>query len=904
MNKNTILTEGRRALVMAAALFVGAWSMQSCKDDDVLEGQPAYLGNSIYESLQNDRNDKYTILLKLIDDLGQKEVLSHTGSKTLFAANDEAFEKWFQTNDWVSATGGPVRQYSDLTEAQRKLLLNNSMIDNAYLINLLGNVEGNPPMEGRAMRRLTSTSIYDSIYIMPVSEMPTAVNEDEDYWSEVRSRGKSVRVMMDATAPTTIHFLPAFNHYYNLTLEDLQLLTNGKAQSLEEVWFAGVKVRDNVAGQDRNRNITCKNGYIHKIDAVIEPTQNMAEIIHRDPETQLWSKILDRFSTPVPASAAIQREYNRIYEASDSVFVKRFFSRRSAGSATNSNTPLTSTWPEGKLMRSPLKFDPGWNQYIYNNTMDYDLHYDCGAMLVPTDEALLEWWNSEGGKVLQEEYGSLDNVPLNTLLKLLNVNMLENFTSAPPSLFATKVLNDAKDVLGVTKDDIRQNGVVIGTNGIVYKLNKLYGPAIYNSVAYPALAHESTMNTLYWAISTTDNDNKKAASEPYLLSMDTKYSMLLPTNEALSMYVDPATYGQTQPALIWFYVDSTKSSSNELVQALHYDTRGALDNLSKRTNPRTLGRKQINTRLDDLMRQLIIVGDITDGHEFYKTKDGCLIRVFKTPETGDTLLIQGGWQMETGKALRVTASYNANNGRSYQIEQEPPMSASRSVKSLLAEKPEYKAFYDLLNHEKNGMLSSTLTISESEVYNCVNGTQNFTLLDNYNYTVFVPTNESINALHEAGLLPNWDDYDAQTEEIWGTEARADSVREVIAKRIGDFIRYHVMDHSIAVNMAPEDKLTYGDFESMMRNPETGRFYPITVDYSDGEMKLTAAYNNQVSNVVKTEGLYNNVCREFWFNGKVSAAAVSSAASIVMTSDAVVHLIDRPLQYAELTDWRK
>ena len=65
--------------------------MQSCKDDDlILTGQPSWLGNSIYERLQDEGNYKYT--LRLIDDLGEKDVLSHTGSRTLFVAADSAYE--------------------------------------------------------------------------------------------------------------------------------------------------------------------------------------------------------------------------------------------------------------------------------------------------------------------------------------------------------------------------------------------------------------------------------------------------------------------------------------------------------------------------------------------------------------------------------------------------------------------------------------------------------------------------------------------------------------------------------------------------------------------------------------------------------------------------------------------
>ncbi len=150
--------------VACCGLLLGAWSLQSCEDEYLLTGQPEWLGNSIYEQLKD--NGQYTTLLHLIDDLGQTEVLSHTGSKTLFAADDEAFAKWFESNSWG------VRNYNQLSLAQKKLLLNNSMINNAYLIELLSNVSGTPPMEGLCMRRETATSIYDSVYIMRPTEMP------------------------------------------------------------------------------------------------------------------------------------------------------------------------------------------------------------------------------------------------------------------------------------------------------------------------------------------------------------------------------------------------------------------------------------------------------------------------------------------------------------------------------------------------------------------------------------------------------------------------------------------------------------------------------------------------------------------------------------------------------------
>lgn len=856
--------------VVVCGLLMGAWSLQSCKDDSILlTGQPDWLGNSIYERLQEDGN--YTTLLRLVDDLGQTEVLRHTGSKTLFAANDSAFQAWYGNNSWG------VSRYEQLSSAQKKLLLNNSMVNNAYLIELLSNVSGNPPMEGMCMRRETATSIYDSVEILKPEKMPNTAA-----WQNFKSRGKSIPIFKDATAAPMIHFLPAYMTFNKITSEDLSILTNHQASDIHEAWVNGKKVID--------RDITCKNGYIQKVNGIIESSPNMAEIIRQNSNMSMWSHLLDRFSAPY-YNAVGTREYNRLYNNEDSVYTLRYFSKRSEGGNANEVNP------DGEAVKATLKYDPGWNQYMYSNTMNYDLHYDAGAMLVPTNEALDTWWNTEG-KDLRDEYGSWDSIPDQTLSKLLNVNMLEIFSTSVPSKF-NQILNDAKEELGIRKEDVVS--CFMGCNGVVYLVNKVFTPAEYSSVAYPALAHASTMNVIYWAI---DQLNFL----PYLLSMDSYYSMLLPTNDAMLWYVDPGSYGKETtvddatveaPEILEFYYDATKSSA-ERVQARRYactiDEQG---NITKGNRLQaSVSRNVINDRLRKLMDQLIIVGDVEDGHEYYKSKGGTMIRVSRAAD--GRLAFIGGYQMEHGNnptIINDNEIFTKKNGKSYQINENLPLSAQSTVYLTLKGHDEFSEFLNLLDDDGSELLSTKL----SNKYNAgmaSQGSKNLRLLDNYNYTVYVPTNESIRKLIDDGLLPTWEDYEAQTDRIWGTEARADSVRKDIKDIIVNFLRYHVQDHSVAVNMAPENDGSYVNaYESMKRNLETGRFFPLEVDFSGNQLSVKDV-TGQTRHVVKTEGLYNQICREYWFEGS------GNTAIIFMASDAVVHQIDGPLMFEQMKPWKE
>lgn len=855
-------------VIAACGLLIGTSVLQGCKDDDVLTGQPSWLGNSIYERLNEDGN--YTTMLKLIDDLGQHEVLSHTGSKTLFAANDAAFQEWFKngSNPWG------VDSYDKLSLSQKKLLLNNSMVNNAYLIELLSNGrpqgEDNHPEEGRTMRRLTAASVYDSVQIMTPDQMPNT-----EVWAKFKNNGRSIPILKDATAAPMIHFLPAFMKANKFTNSDLEVLTNHQADDVNEAWVNGKKVSE--------RDITCKNGYIQKVDGVIESSPNMAEIIHQHPEMSHWANLMDRFCAPY-YDAEGTKEYNRLYNNQDSVYVLRYYSDYS-GNGENLSTP------DGKAITAKLPFDPEWNQYV-STSGDANMDYDAGAMIVPTNEALNTWWDNEG-KDLKTEYGEIDSLPDATLAKLIKVNMLPVFTEAIPSKF-NLVLNDAKEPIGITTADVAS--CFMGCNGVVYMTNKVFTPAEFQSVAYPALAHPTVMNVIYWAI---DQLNFL----PYLLSMDSKYSLILPSNDAMLWYIDPYTYGSEKngmeaPNVLAFWYDPTRTSEAQKVRAWRYEC--TIDEDGQITIDESVTRKEVTERdvindcLKRLMDQLIIVGDIEDGHEYYKSKGGTPLRVFKT---GDgRLAFAGGWQIDhNNKPLPVNTAdiYQKNNGKSYIVNDQMPLTTEQSVYLTLDQNEAFSKFLELMDNDGADLLATTVTKNNYTAGMQKKSSKNLKLLDNYNYTIYVPTNSAVQELIDDGLLPTWDDYEAQTEEIWGSEELAAQAQAIIKDIIVSFIRYHIQDHAILIGMAPENDKYENSFETMRRNLETGRFYPLIVNNEGSQMWVKDVLGNK-RNVVKTNGLYNRICREYWFK---------TSGQCYMASDAVIHQIDGVLLPEEMTPWK-
>lgn len=905
-------TAKRSLQVLAAAgMLIGAGLLQSC-EKEILTGQPDWLGNSIYERLSegittNDgQHRSFSYTLRLIDDLGYKETLSRTGSKTVFATPDDLYEKWFQEHGLT---------YDKLTPMQKKQLFNNSMVNNAYLVDLMSNVSGNPPQEGLCLRRETATTIFDSIPVMKVDEMPVnpMLNEEKDAWTTLREEGEDIRICKDATSAPMIHFLPSFMQKNNITAEDLSIISNGESTSTDDSWISGKKVI--------SKEQTCKNGYVYVVDGVIEGAHNMAETLHSLPNTTWWAKALDRFTSPQEVTGATLNTYQNLVGAGSKLYELRYFN-----SSTNHNYVKGGALEEALNAKEVLRLDPGWNQYAVT-TPGQDMHYDAAVMIVPTDSALQVWWEHGGGSDLRNRFESWDQVDHEVLATLLNVNMQESFIGSVPSKFKSVLDNTSQRELGIKTEDIVK--CYMCCNGIIYLVKEVYSPDSYSSVIYPA---ELQANGVYSVIdhALTGNYSKYSSSydfSPYLSAMDSRFSLIIPYNTTVSEYmgldnttkvfrmIDPCTFGLPIQKVMEFYYASGK------VQAYQYDAMVAMDGslTIDYTKPQIVPETIIQNRIYDLIDNNVIIGDITAAQQYYQTKAGGMLKAYKSAGVQH---FEGGYQIERNETVIVPDSCIVDkgaegNGVTYGVGcddargdkiMDVPMTATKSVYQILKDDFDEKGpssksaiFYELL-------AGSPLLANKSGSYDCGGSdNKNINIFDSYNYTVYVPTNNAIQALIDSKALPTWDDYNALQDDSESEDERvkaeADSLRTLISNRICDFLRYHIQDKSVAINSTSYNN---DAFETGKLNPKNNRFFPLTVSADATDLTVTD-YLGNTRKVVKDGGFYNKLAREYWISNKnkyTYSASKTEWAKLESSSYAVIHQIDGVLLYSndQLKPW--
>lgn len=837
--RKRIRNRSRHWLKLGAVLMGGLVTVCACSEDyDLDEKSPSWLGSSIYDYLNGQGN--YTNMVRMIDDLGYKDVLAKTGSKTLFASDDDAFARFYGSNDWG------VTDYSRLSAAQKKMLLFGSMINNSYQAQMLSSTEG--PTEGDCMRRLSAQTIYDSVPVLHAADMP-----DNPYWRRYRERGSMV-CMKDMSIVPMLHFIEAQLKNKKITDDDCDFLYNYTAhRQTGDVSVNGVQMVE--------QNIKCSNGFVHRMAEVVTPLPNMAEIIAGKPDASVFNGLMERFCAPYYAGDDVTAEYNRLFGTQvDSVFQKRFFSEKSQGGAAVSVTP--DNGPVG----GQLKYDPEWNSYYSGSAQatsaDVALQKDMGVIMVPSNEALADYWDNGAGRVLKDYYGSWDNVPDNVVAKLINNNMLSSFISSVPSKFGS-ILNDANDPMGISKEDI--DSVWLGCNGAVYLTNKVYSPTSYVSVSFPALINE-TMNIIYWGIEQLQYD-------VYLNSLNSYYSFFVPVNGALLEYIDPVSYGKAQTQVFRFHYDATQIEETDKVWASIWNYDPVLKVVGDSVGRATYS--QIKDRLGDILDNHIIIGNVEDGNEYYRTKGGSEIRVGNVAQGSSGMTVEGSWQINEGRPVRVSYIYDQSkqgNGKAYILDSEPIMGTRKTVRDILGEHEEYSAFMTLL--QGSGLLE---TIHNGK--NACGGT-NMSVFNTYHYTIYVPTNESVESLQASGRLPTWEQV--QMEEMAGQYGK----KTEDSLKIVNFLKYHIQDNAIFIGAGS----AAGDYETAVIDPSTERFYRLSVTAGNSGISVTDVAGNTRHVVTADKNLYNLMAREYQYNTTDAA----NATEIETSSSAVVHLIDGPL----------
>ena len=625
-----------------------------------------------------------------------------------------------------------------------------------------------------------------------------------------------------------------------------------------------------------------------------------------------------------------------------------------------------------------------------------------GAMFIPNDKQMLEFFTHGGGKTLIEEYTKepllsydlnnlealyqdIDQIPLDKISQIINHCMQESFVNSVPSKMQTLREEVTLEQLYTPEDINSIESTLLACNGVVYVMDNVKIPSDFNCVATPAFLR-STNKIMYWAIY---SDQKTTGMNlhyyAYLKAMQSRFSFFMPSDEALGYYYDPMSFSSKYPRMLKFkYVKKDNANafpiSTDRNENINYSYDVATGQIGNPNLASTLNQNDFIDRLRQILESSTIVhsgSDNTinsDADEYYVAKNGMGIRVER--ENGRVVRAQGGFQVENWKAgltatnpgiIYCNVNLNENtkfkNGYTFTMDA-PLIPASRSVFSVLsniergsegaladyqdktADTNPYYEFFRLCNEFDENLVLKSGLVDEKE-YNtdiqkeaiarqrALNLYKTFLddktvdkkvqFFNNYNYTVYAPSNEAITEAVANGL-PTWEtiendfrlvdddpDNDTNLELPLGSLTTHEDSVNIQAKIVylTNFIRCHFVDKSLFADKSTVDET---EITSSAFNRKTGMFVKHKVKRANDILNVGSYDNALPEGEAQVDWstsipVWNNVdvrnvmtCdRELSAEVKKSINTQGNLSGIKLdgSSYAVIHLIDGVLNFTAL-----
>lgn len=805
-----------------------AWAFPTaCSDkfEDMEDSYPDWLNSNIYDYLVGRGDCNYYV--RLIDDCGYTDAMKVSGSNTLFFSNDESFERFFQNNEMG------YRSYEDLPQSFKMMLLKVGTIPYSQLLERLSLSD-----RGQiTFRRTTDFEVEDTIPIVAAADLP-----DSRFFAPYRQAGKPLKLLSDGTKWTLVQFFPDVMDGKRITDDDFSFVTGIPREADDASLFANKIVQ---------KDIVCQNGYLHELEDVLVPPENMAGYIRSNADVSRFNSLMERFACPV----FYGRDAN-----GDSIFQTRYFNNSPAYAFTEFN---------GTNANGLLYFDPGWNLYQPRggNTNQPGYETDMGCMFVPTNEAMDAFFSPTGeGYDFYEAFGTWDKMPDNIAADIVANHQKYSFLSSLPSRF-----NDIKDEAGYEMEVSKENIVdkFVGRNGVVYVTNKVFTPLDYRTVMGPAKL--DSLNNVF------NQSMTDAQFVYYLRSLKSTYQFFITPNEYMKDYVDPVAQSYASENFhckLNFYLTPQNTVAAE---AYRISDGGAVTDAGfpLGSNGTVTNSAVLRNRLEDILNAQTLVTESNEafeaaragGQEWFITKGYAPIRI-----TADNKVSGAGNETP----LNITKVYNKENGNAYLIDG-LLQNTTTSIYDILSGNEAFSEFYDMCN--LLGLFVNNPTTST------VAPGRKVRFLNQYHYTVYVPTNEAIRDAQSKGWIPTVNQIESEGDQ---------SVRDSLENVMERFVRYHFQDNSVFVR---GERVEDEAYLTSTINEETNKFYPMYVTNQGGSISLTSEADHGRGTVTahvvtSDENLYNLTARDLTLNNSDK----ESATTIEAYTYAVVHQIDNVLMF--------
>lgn len=870
-------------------------------------------GSTLYDNLQALGN--YTTYLRLIDSFAgiqrafkneltdyERKYMGSFDTLTVFAPNDEAFDRFFAHNAWTDEQGNAISSYEQLSDGQKLSLI--------YMSYIPGFVTANSLHASKSVRGYLRLYSYDRQFnLVPykhtggtdINTFPPDSYSYIDYAKELNQHivdgvWIGYGTIGDYTGALayrggTMIWNDDYWQYNGLSHDDLAFIGAADTEGSEHIKIGNAHITQ--------PNQRCKNGYLHLVDEVVVPQPNL---MYNLAQARLGGKCS-------LASSLVQRfnylkydylYYNDAFNVSDSAWTVR-----------NSLLDRVST----TTIQTP-------------------------AIILPTDEALKAFLLASDNPLWQfginkdNYYDMLMSLPREVLQPFVKEWFRTSFTDVLPSRYSNMRSAKGHQLLaGVTTPEaykLAVQQVIPAVDGIIVVVDAVPNAEdLRNELTFVKLAGQVAGAALTANDRYEYNTNAAPFSTDYQREMHNKsFTMFVPTDAGLEQYglVDPISMASNNRTS-WRYWSLTPQSISYngdgqiavAAKAYRYDynkvrntetdrplgatfSSSANDNCVK-GNYGTTKRQLLTDMLDQHIVLQNLDSMLNTSRHWYLSRSG--MPIYMKEHTNTNIVVNGGMQIDLNERDAAdkhdcTLQFVGQNSTGTSVFIDRPMQpTSQNVFQRLQSNDAFSTFFEyaealnnaytlkkmLFGDEASEALSWKYTIfaDRSGGYTRY-GNANTMLVNffhNFNYTIFVPTNEGMQKAVEAGL-PTIESIEQFVEKSSDDNGQLpDDKREqaqAMYFTLLNFLKYHFCDKSYFL----EPDLESGDTEQTTTACiDASNQQALTADINSGNGMLMVRDASNRYKAVKPD-LANIIARDAEFNNDPTRARyIRSASNVVL-----------------------
>ena len=418
--------------------------------------RPDWLAGKLYTQIKD--QSTLSTFARCLELSGYDTIINTSGSYTVFAPDDEAFDLYFQNNPkYNSIDEIPLEE---LTRIVKYHIVQNpwsrEQLKSLDIYGWIDTLDINND-EPRGYKRETLLREKDRKFGVMYDEgnILTIVDTLESPWYR--------RQTIDSRKYAPIFYQEYFD-IYDLTSDDFEFYFGRSFENENDMFY--------LSGLLDQENIFAENGFIYIIDRVIEPLQNAYQILSTETDNHSYSVFLDLIDK-FPVFTYNQEKTFDQPGAEQGLEVDSLFDISFPQLAFDICNEKT-TAPYGALGLPP------------NVTIRY--HH---GMVAPTNEAMDELVSEYIAGGLR--WGNLKNTPQHVKRMIVNTHMSEN--AIYPADFTKGFYNGELDVVYLDDETIVQQQY--GSNCTFIGVNKAIVPRTFKSVSGPVYLNRGYSITMF-----------------------------------------------------------------------------------------------------------------------------------------------------------------------------------------------------------------------------------------------------------------------------------------------------------------------------------------------------------------------------------------------------------------------